>query len=86
MTKRLMGLGLGAAIALLGATTPAVADTSDGWITTKAKIMLLTTDGVSGTKVNVDTVDGKVTLHGKVPTAAEKAKAETTVRGLDGVK
>jgi osmotically-inducible protein OsmY len=86
MMKTLMGLGLGAVLALFGATTAAVADTSDGWITTKAKIMLLTTDGVSGTKVNVDTVDGKVTLHGKVPTAAEKAKAETTVRGLDGVK
>jgi hyperosmotically inducible periplasmic protein len=85
MKKRLMGLGLGAAIALFGASL-AVADTSDTWITTKAKITLLTTDGVSGTKVNVDTVDGKVTLHGKVPTAAEKAKAETAVRGLDGVK
>jgi osmotically-inducible protein OsmY len=84
--KKLMGLGLAAAVALFGAATAAVADTSDSWITTKAKITLLTTDGVSGTKVNVDTVDGKVTLHGKVPTAGEKAKAETAVRGLDGVK
>jgi hyperosmotically inducible protein len=85
MQKRLVGLGLGAALALLGATA-VVADTSDSWITTKAKITLLTTDGVSGSKVNVDTVDGKVTLHGKVPTAAEKAKAESAVRSLDGVK
>jgi hyperosmotically inducible periplasmic protein len=85
MQKRFLGLALGALIALLGATS-ALADTSDGWITTKAKLTLLTTDGVSGTKVNVDTVDGKVTLHGKVPTAAEKAKAETAVKAIDGVK
>jgi osmotically-inducible protein OsmY len=85
MRKTLLGLGLCAALALAGATT-AFADSSDGWITTKAKLTLLTTEGVSGTKVNVDTVDGKVTLHGKVPTAAEKAKAESAVRGIDGVK
>jgi hyperosmotically inducible periplasmic protein len=85
MQKRLVGLGLCAAMSLLGATA-VMAETSDSWITTKAKITLLTTDGVSGSKVNVDTVDGKVTLHGKVPTEAEKAKAETAVRTLDGVK
>jgi osmotically-inducible protein OsmY len=85
MQKMLLGLALCGALALVGAGT-AAADTSDAWITTKAKISLLTTDGVSGTKINVDTVDGKVTLHGKVPTAAEKTKAETAVRGIDGVK
>lgn len=62
------------------------AASNDTWITTKAKISLLTTDGVSGTKISVDTVDGKVTLHGKVPTAAEKAKAESTVKSIEGVK
>jgi hypothetical protein len=41
---------------------------------------------VSATAVNVDTVDGQMTIHGKVGTAAEKAKAEQTVRQLDGVK
>jgi hyperosmotically inducible protein len=85
MQKTFLALGLCAALALVGATT-AAADSSDSWITTKAKLTLLTTEGVSGTKVNVDTVDGKVTLHGKVPTAAEKAKAESAVRGIDGVK
>jgi osmotically-inducible protein OsmY len=58
----------------------------DAWLTTKAKIALLTTDGVSATAVNVDTVDGKVTIHGKVKTAEEKAKAEAEVKKLDGVK
>lgn len=47
---------------------PAVADSNDVWLTTKAKIALLTTDGVSATGVNVDTVNGAVTLHGKVRT------------------
>jgi hyperosmotically inducible protein len=58
----------------------------DAWITTKAKLSLLTTDGVSVTGVNVDTVDGNVTLHGKVKTDAEKQKAEAAVKGIDGVK
>jgi hyperosmotically inducible periplasmic protein len=62
------------------------ADTSDAWITTKAKITLLTTDGVSATDVNVDTNNGNVTLHGKVKTQAAKQKAESAVRRLDGVK
>jgi hyperosmotically inducible protein len=62
------------------------ADTSDTWITTKAKLTLLTTDGVSVTDVNVDTNNGNVTLHGKVKTQAAKQKAEAAVRKLDGVK
>ena len=58
----------------------------DAWITTKAKIALLTTDGVSVTGVNVDTVDGNVTLHGKVRFEVEKGKAAAVVQNLDGVK
>jgi len=85
MQKELLGLGLCAAMTLIGVRA-AQADTKDAWITTKVKIDLLTTDGVSGTKINVDTVDGKVTLHGKVPTQAEKAKAESVARNIDGVK
>ena len=78
-------ISLAIALMVAGAVT-AAADTKDPWLTTKAKIALLTTDGVSVTAVNVDTVDGKVTIHGKVGTAAEKAKAEETIRSLDGVK
>jgi hyperosmotically inducible periplasmic protein len=85
MKNKLLGLALGASVTLAGAAAMA-GDTGDAWITTKAKISLLTTDGVSGTKINVDTQDGKVTLHGKVPTAGEKSKAETTVKGIEGVK
>src|SRR5437763_16289483 len=62
------------------------AATSDAWITTKAKMSLLTTEGVSATSVNVDTIDGRITLHGKVSSNEEKAKAESAVKGIDGVK
>ena len=59
---------------------------SDAWITTKAKIALLTTAGVSSNAVNVDTVDGIVTLHGKASSAEEKSKAEVEVKKIEGVK
>lgn len=36
--------------------------------------------------VVVNSKDGNVTLTGKVPTAADKAKAEQLVRGVEGVK
>jgi hyperosmotically inducible periplasmic protein len=81
-----LNIGLATGLILAGAVVAAQADTKDAWLTTKAKIALLTTDGVSATAVNVDTVDGKMTIHGKVGTAAEKATAEKTVRQIDGVK
>lgn len=72
-------------IALAGAIA-ASAGVNDSWITTKAKIALLTSDGFSVNGANVDTIDGKVTLHGKVGTAADRTKAEQTVRKVEGVK
>jgi len=62
------------------------ADVNDSWITTKAKIVLLTTDGFSVNGVNVDTNKGDVTMHGKVATAADRTRAEQTVRKVSGVK
>lgn len=58
----------------------------DAWITMKTKIALMTADNVSTSDLNVDTVAGAVTLHGKVETAAEKSNAETVAKGIDGVK
>jgi len=71
--------------AALHATQGAHSAASDPWITTRAKIVLLTSDGVSGSGINVDTVNGDVTLHGKVASRAEKARAEQLVRSIDGV-
>lgn len=69
-----------------GFAAPAGATVPDAWITTKAKLALLTTEGVSGTQINVDTILGRVTLHGKVSSADEKAKAETIAHKIDGVQ
>ena len=71
---------------VVSAAVAARADVKDSWITTKAKIALLTTDGFSVNGAKVDTINGKVTIHGKVATAADRTKAEQTVRGVSGVK
>jgi hyperosmotically inducible protein len=57
----------------------------DSWITMKAKTALYATDGVSGSDISVDTINGRVTLHGKVQSETEKALAEKEVRSLVGV-
>jgi hyperosmotically inducible periplasmic protein len=62
------------------------AETPDAWITMKTKIALMTTDNVSAHDLNVDTVNGVVTLHGKVRTDAERARAEIVAAKIDGVK
>jgi osmotically-inducible protein OsmY len=59
---------------------------SDSWITTKAKLSLMTDPGVSPMAVNVDTEDGVVTLFGTVNTSDDKARAGKEVAKLDGVK
>jgi osmotically-inducible protein OsmY len=78
-------------VAMVGAivvasAVAARADIKDSWITTKAKIALLTTDGFSVNGANVDTIHGKVTIHGTVGTATDRTRAEQTVRKVDGVK
>jgi hyperosmotically inducible periplasmic protein len=72
-------------VVALALAAPVGAATPDAWITTKTKLSLLTTEGVSGTAIRVDTILGKVTLHGKVRTAEEKAKAESIAKKIDGV-
>ena len=77
-------------ISILGAAVLAVAglalaaDTSDTWITTKAKVKLLTSARVGN--ASVDTENGIVTLHGKVESQAAKERAGAEVEKLDGVK
>jgi len=71
---------------VVGGAVAARADVKDAWITTKAKIALLTTDGFSVNGANVDTINGNVTIHGKVATTADRTKAEQTVRKVSGVK
>ena len=58
----------------------------DAWLTMKTKVSLMTTEGIRTSALNVDTVNGVVTLHGKVPTEEEKMKAGDVARRIDGVK
>ena len=73
-------------ILVFAAGVAQAADTPDAWVTIKTKIALMTTEGVSTKDLNVDTVNGVVTLHGKVATEAEKAEAENVARGIEGAK
>jgi len=77
---------LGVAFLALVVGSARAADTPDSWITMKTKLALMTTEGVDTWELNVDTVNGVVTLHGKVATDAAKQKAESVAQGIEGVK
>lgn len=79
-------LGAMAVVMLVAGSAATAAAAPDPWITAKVKLSLLTAQGVSPLDVNVDTLDGRVTLHGQVPTAAEQAKAEQLARAVEGVR
>jgi hyperosmotically inducible periplasmic protein len=85
MKRMTLTVALVATIIVAGALV-AKADVSDSWITTKAKIALLTMDGFSVNGANIDTTDGNVTMHGKVATTEDRTRAEQTVRKVSGVK
>ncbi|MDZ4684426.1 MAG: BON domain-containing protein [Planctomycetaceae bacterium] len=84
-TRRTIKWALLAATLSVALVAPALAAPSDMWITAKSRLALLTAEGVPGTAISVDTVNQTVTLHGKVESAAAKAKAESVVKSLDGV-
>jgi osmotically-inducible protein OsmY len=87
MRLKIVGAFMAATLSVLLLMTALVtADVKDSWISTKAKIALLTSDGFSVSGANIDTVNGNVTIHGKVATDADRTKAERTVRQVDGVK
>lgn len=83
MKRMTLGVALVGTMLLAGVAS---ADVHDSWITTKAKIALLTTNGFSVNGANVDTNDGNVTIHGKVATAEDRTRAADTVRKVKGVK
>jgi osmotically-inducible protein OsmY len=71
---------------LVFAASGASAGTKDKWITTKVSLALMTEDGLSVKGTNVDTVDGNVTIHGKVYSEADKVRAEETAKKVGGVR
>jgi len=58
----------------------------DAWIHTKLVAKLITDSQTPERKINVDVVDGAVTLRGQVDTAEGKAEAERLAKDTDGVK
>lgn len=59
---------------------------SDGWITTKVKAELATTDGVKSTDISVKTTAGVVTLTGILSTPLAVKKAVAAAESIQGVK
>jgi hypothetical protein len=71
------------------ATERATAEVSDkvkdAAITTAVNAKLATDKGLSALKIDVDTVDGRVSLRGTAPDAAARDRATTLARAVDGV-
>src|SRR3954452_20814565 len=58
----------------------------DAWIHTKVVAKLIADSQTPERKINVDVVDGAVTLRGQVDTAEGKSEAERVAKETDGVK
>jgi hyperosmotically inducible periplasmic protein len=59
---------------------------NDGWLWTKTRALLATTDDLRDSTINVDVDNAVVTLSGTVATQAQKTKAAQVARGVEGVK
>ena len=70
---------------LLAGVGSAHAGVSDAWISAKVKMALLNSPQVSGIPIDVDTDNGRVTLHGRVPSMTEKKEADRIARAGTGV-
>lgn len=59
---------------------------NDAWLWTKARFDLAAEDDLRDSTINVDVDNGVVTLTGTVASAAQKTRAEQSVKALEGVK
>ena len=57
----------------------------DTTITTRVKTAMLNDPAVGGLRIDVDTFKGTVTLSGRVKSEAEREKAISLARSIDGV-
>jgi len=57
----------------------------DGWLWVKTKGALAGVDDLRDSTINVDVDNAVVTLRGTVGSQAQKARAEQTAKGIDGV-
>jgi len=58
----------------------------DAALTARVKSVLLADAQVKGTKIDVDTNNGVVTLQGNVSSPSEKSRAEQLAQQVEGVK
>lgn len=58
---------------------------NDGWLWVKTRFELATADDLRDSTINVDVDNGVVTLTGTVASAAQKTRAQTVARGVEGV-
>ena len=58
----------------------------DSWLWFKTKSALMTTSDLRDSTINVDVVNGVITLKGTVASAAEKTKAKQVADGIEGKK
>jgi hyperosmotically inducible protein len=71
---------------VLAACGKSVGDTiDDATITTRVKTSLLNDPAVGGSRIDVDTFKGVVTLSGRVKTKEEEAQAIALARKISGV-
>jgi hypothetical protein len=59
---------------------------NDGWLWTKTRALLATTDDLRDSTINVDVDNAVVTLSGTVATQAQKTKSTQVAKGVEGVK
>lgn len=59
---------------------------NDGWLWVKTRYELAAADDLRDSTINVDVNNDVVTLNGTVATAAQKAKAESVAKAVEGVK
>lgn len=75
-----------AADATKDAVSHAADAAGDAGITAKVKAALVGDAELSALKINVDTKDGAVTIHGEAPSQAAKDRAEQLAKAVEGVK
>jgi len=85
-TNRVLLSLLISSVALVATVSTAQQPVSDDFIVDSVRVVLAANTVVKGGAIEVDVLDGVVTLAGKVPTARTKAKAGSLARKVKGVK
>jgi osmotically-inducible protein OsmY len=62
------------------------AGVNDGWLWVKTRFDLAAADDLRDSTINVDVDNSVITLSGTVASAAQKTRAETVAKSVEGVK